>query len=113
MSSETKIDIQRVLILIVAVVLLAWGGIGELTSDRLGQSVSNAALLRVGFVLFACWVAYPVVRRPAAWLPPGATAIGVILIGATFFNPKLLIVLIPLFGSLLAFGAFIRFFRSS
>lgn len=113
MSDENNSKFQRMLLLIVAIGLLLWGGIGELTSDRLGQSVSNAALLRVGFVLLACWVALPVMRRPAAWLPPGATAVVVVLIGATVFQPKLLIILIPLFSSLLAFGAFIRFFRRS
>ncbi|MEZ6089223.1 MAG: hypothetical protein R3C05_14570 [Pirellulaceae bacterium] len=112
MGSNDTPEIQRLLLLIVAVGLLGWGAIGEATSDRIGQSVGNAAVLRVGFVLLACWVAYPVMRRPAAWLPPGATAAGLILIGATVFNPKLLIVLIPMFGSLLAFGALIRFFRS-
>ncbi|QDV67603.1 hypothetical protein Poly24_13040 [Rosistilla carotiformis] len=113
MSDETSSKLQRNLLLVAAVSLLLWGGFREAFSDRLGQSVSNAALLRVGFVLLACWVALPVIRRPAAWLPPGATAVVVILIGAAVFQPKLLLVLIPLFSSLLALGAFIRFFRSS
>ena len=113
MTSESKFDIQRAVILVLAVGLLIWGAIGEIKSDQIGKSVSNAAILRVGFVLFACWIAYPIVRRPMAWLPPGATAFAVIFIGATVFNPKLLIVLIPLFSALLAFGAFVRFFRSS
>ena len=113
MASEQKFDIQRAVILVFAVGLLTWGAAGEISSDQIGKSVFNAALLRVGFVLLACWIAYPIIRRPASWLPPGATAVGVILIGATVFNPKLLIVLIPLFSALLGFGAFVRFFRSS
>ena len=49
-------SIQRYLILIIAIILLGWGSFGELTSQRIGTSVSNAALLRVGFVMLACWI---------------------------------------------------------
>ena len=111
MKNDNDAAIQRVMMLVIAILLLLAGGIGEFRAQRFGTSPFNAALLRVGFVLLACWIAYPVLRRPAAWLPAGATTVGVLLIGAVVFQPKLLVVLIPMFGTLLGVGALVRSFR--
>ncbi len=102
---------KRTALLVMAIGLLGWGAIGEATADRLGQSVSNAAVIRVGMILLAVWIAFPLLSRPATWLPPGSMAVALILIGATVTQPKLLIVLIPLFSALLGVGAAIRYFR--
>ena len=111
MVDEAESKLRRWLILIIAIILLLVGGVGEIRSERLATSFSNMAFLRVGLLLLACWIAYPMLRKPVAWLPPGAVAVGVILLGAVAASPRLLPFLIPVFGALLALGAFVRYLR--
>jgi hypothetical protein len=59
----------------------------------------------------ALWLAWPSLRRPAKWLPPGLLAIVLVAVGACAVQPRLVFVLVPLVGGLITFAGFIRFFR--
>jgi len=70
-----------------------------------------ASLIRLSLVLGALWLAWPSIRRPAQWLPPGIATIVLVAIGACAVQPRLAFALIPLAGSLIAFAGFARYFR--
>ncbi len=70
-----------------------------------------ASLIRISLILAAAWLAWPSLKRPASWLPPGIAAITLIAIGACAVQPKLAIALVPIVGGLITFAGFLRFFR--
>ena len=109
-ESETNSpDIRRIAVLILAVGLLIACGV---LSWRYGQAnVAAAATGRIGLVLGALWLAWPSLRRPAQWLPPGLAVMSVLALVVLAARPRLIIVVIPALGTLLALGTIIRLMK--
>jgi len=76
-----------------------------------GSGFGGASLIRLSLVLGALWWAWPSIRRPARWLPPGIATVVLVAIGACAVQPRLAFALVPLAGSLIAFAGFARYFR--
>lgn len=104
-----RIDIRRLLVLIMSLGLLTTSG---LLTWRFGQAGSTefaaAAAGRIGLVLGAMWLAWPSLRRPAQWLPPGIAVAGVLALVVLAAQPRLIVVAIPALVGLLALATVIR-----
>jgi hypothetical protein len=74
-------------------------------------AVAPVGLVRLTLVMGALWLAWPTVRKPAMWFPPGILAIALIGLGICVLQPRLALALVPAIGGLIAFTAFLRFFR--
>lgn len=102
-------DYRRTLLLVIAIGLLL---VCAIVSWRFEQSGSarliTAATGRIGLLLGALWLAWPSLRRPAQWLPPGVAVLGVLTLIVLAAQPRLFVVVIPAFGGLLALATFIR-----
>ena len=102
-------DVRRHLILALAIGL---GVASGMLSWKYGQAGSAkfaaAACGRIALTMAALWLAWPSLRRPAQWLPPGMAVAGVILLAVLAAQPRLVIVAIPAFGLLLALATVIR-----
>lgn len=97
------------LVLIIAIGLLATCAVVTWKYGSQGSAKFVAAATgRVGLVMGALWLAWPSLRRPASWLPPGFAVIGVVALGVLAAQPRLIIVAIPALGTLLALATFIR-----
>jgi len=92
-----------------AVIKVFWGE-GNQAVGSIGK-VAPIGLARLAMVMAALWIAWPVVRKPAMWLPPGALVLGLIALGACVVQPRLAIALVPAASALIAFAAILRFFR--
>lgn len=79
-------------------------------SGSIGK-VAPIGLARLAMVMAALWIAWPAVRKPALWLPPGALMLGLIALGACVVQPRLAIALVPAASAVIAFAAILRFFR--
>jgi len=75
--------------------------------------VAPIGLARLTMVMAALWMAWPAVRKPAMWLPPGALVLGLVALGACVVQPRLAIALVPAASALIAFSAILRFFRGT
>lgn len=71
----------------------------------------SAATGRIGLILGALWLAWPTLRRPASWLPPGFAMLGVLVMGIVATQPKTVFVIAPLFAGLLTLASILRAFR--
>ncbi len=112
-APESKpVDPRRSIVLVLAVGLLMICG---WVTWRYGQAGSAkfvaAATGRIGLVMAALWLAWPSLRRPAQWLPPGFAIIGVVTLAVLAAQPRLIIVAIPAFGGLLALATIVRSLR--
>ena len=87
--------------------LLAAGGALWLSGD---DSIWHM-LIRPAFAFGCLWLAWPTVRRPASWLPPGVAAVSLIAIGAVAARPRLLVVVLPMAGVVGTLAAVIRLVR--
>lgn len=116
-SSQAKTtppsDLRRLLVLALALILLIGGGLGKWYEGADSIPFASAAMIRIGLVLGALWLAWPSLRRPARWLPPGAAVIGVIALAVVAAQPRLIIVAIPAVGALISLAAMARAFRRS
>ena len=70
-----------------------------------------AACGRISIVLFALWLAWPSLKKPARWLPAGAPVIGVVALIVIAAQPRLIIPAIPVVGGLITLSAVVRAFR--
>lgn len=117
-SPQQHPDPMRGMILVLTVFFavaagaIRWGVAYWGTSNSLWL-VSSIGMTRLALVLGALWIAWPTIRRPAMWLPPGLAAVGLIALGACVVQPRLAIAIVPLLGGLIALAGFVRFFRSS
>ncbi len=97
------------MVLVLAIGLLLVSGI---VTWRYGQAGSSrfvaAATGRIGLVMAALWLAWPSLRRPARWLPPGFAIMGVVILAILAAQPRLIVVAVPAFGALLALATLIR-----
>lgn len=109
-------DPMRVTILVFIVLLaggalaIRWGMHHWQLSNSL-WSVTAEGMIRFALALATLWIAWPTVRRPAMWFPPGIIAVALIALAACALQPRLAIALVPAMGTLLAFAGFVRFFR--
>ena len=108
---EEPTDIRRHLVLALAVALL----LGSLITWSLGAggagNFATAAMGRIGLLMGALWIAWPSLRRPARWLPPGMAVAGVITLAVLAAQPRLVLVAIPAFATLLTLAAVVRTFK--
>lgn len=66
---------------------------------------------RIGLVMAALCLAWPSLRRPASWLPPGIAVLCLIGLVAIAANRSLAIIAIPAIVALTVLGTFVRTFR--
>ena len=102
-------DYRRGLVLFLAIALLLASGIITWKFGQAGSSKFVAASTgRIGLVMAALWLAWPSLRRPASWLPPGFAVLGVVVLAILAAQPRLIVVAIPAFGVLLALATVVR-----
>ena len=102
-------DYRRNLLLVLAIGLLLITGFVTWRYEQSGSArLVAAASGRIGLVMGALWLAWPSLRRPAKWLPPGVAVLGVVILAVLAAQPRLIIVAVPVFGGLLALATFIR-----
>jgi hypothetical protein len=102
-------DYRRIMVLIIAIVLLLISGVVTWGYGPDGSAKFLAASSgRIGLVMGALWLAWPSLRRPAQWLPPGFAILGVLALVVLAANPRLVVVAIPALGALLALATVIR-----
>lgn len=104
---ESTTDWRRILLAVLTLCLLIAGGALWFSGDdKLWHMLMRPALA------FGClWLAWPMVRRPVHWLPPGVAAAVLLGIGAVAARPRLLVVVLPMAGVLGALAAVIRVVR--
>ncbi len=100
-------------LLSIAAVGLATDRLAGLFGDVSTAEFFSAICLRIGLVLAALCLAWESLKRPASWLPPGLAVAGVVGIAVVAAQPRLLVVLLPAAGVLLALGGIIRMLRRS
>lgn len=91
-----------VILLVISVLTTFWptaGGSGRFAASAFG---------RIGLVMIALWLAWPSLRKPAAWLPPGVAVMGVVALAVLAAQPRLIVVAIPALGTLLAIATIVR-----
>ncbi|WP_235033228.1 hypothetical protein [Rubripirellula obstinata] len=106
-------QMRRRLVLVISVVLLivsafvSWQ-FGNDSTARFAASASG----RIGLVMAALWLAWPSLKRPAAWLPPGIAVGLVVALAVVAAQPRLIIVAVPAIGILFTLASVVRSFRS-
>ncbi len=111
-SNPPAKDHRRTIVLVLAIVLLttyvfsSWSNLGGASGE-----FTRAASGRIGLLLIALWLAWPSLRRPASWLPPGMAVAGVITLAVLAAQPKLIIAAVPAFLTLLTVAGFVRAFK--
>ena len=68
---------------------------------------------RVGLFLGALWLAWPSLRRPAQWVPPGIAMlclVGLVILAA---QPKLRVFILPAIGAAIMAGVIIKAIRAT
>lgn len=106
-------DIRRLAALALSIVMLTtalatWWFYGQQSGTT---KFVAAACGRIGLVLFALWLAWPQLKRPAKWLPASAPVIGIVALIVIAAQPRLLIPAIPIVGALITLSAFVKAFR--
>lgn len=95
--------------LMAAVIKTFWGDDHQAPGSI--AKVAPIGLARLAMVMAALWIAWPAVRKPALWLPPGALVLGLVALGVCVVQPRLAIALVPAASALIAFSAILRYFR--
>lgn len=106
-------DLRRILVLALSLVLLVAGGLGRWFEGESSVPFAADASIRIGLILGALWLAWPSLRRPASWLPPGAAVLGVIALAVVAARPRLIVVALPAVGLLISMAAIVRAVRRS
>lgn len=108
-SQEHPRDYRRTLLLVLAIGLLLVCGFVSWQFEPSGSArLISAATGRIGLLLGALWLAWPSLRRPSQWLPPGVAVLGVVVLAVLAAQPRLVVVVIPVFCGLLALATVIR-----
>ena len=108
---EPPKDYRRTLVCVMSVALLAGYGYGLSIDEDSGFKLASQMMGRIGLLLGALWLAWPSLRRPAQWLPPGMALACVLTLVALAAQPKLIVVAIPAVGALIALSAVVRSIR--
>lgn len=104
--------LRRRLVLIIAIVLLSVSaGVSWWFGDDSTARFAASGTGRIGLVMAALWLAWPSLRRPAAWLPPGIAVGVVIALAVVAFQPRLIVVVVPAVGLLFTLAAAVRAMR--
>ena len=105
-------DYRRSLVLVLSIALLSISGWVLWNYENTGtvKFVASASG-RIGLVLAALWLAWPTLKRPASWLPPGFAVLGVLLLAILAAQPRTVVVMVPAFAALLALASFVRAMR--
>tara|TARA_R110002049_G_scaffold2750_2_gene21762 strand:- start:642038 stop:642424 length:387 start_codon:yes stop_codon:yes gene_type:complete len=110
MANEVH-DPRRTLVLLLAAALLAGSAAAWWFGEKGAATFAAAAMGRIGLVMGALWLAWPSLRRPARWLPPGVAVLGVVALGVLAASPRLVVVVVPALSVLIALAAVVRGFR--
>lgn len=103
------IDVRRTMIGVIAIALLAACGAVTWKFGGDGSSrIVSASTGRIGLMMAALWLAWPSLKRPARWLPPGIAMAGVIGLAVVAARPTLILVVLPAIGTIAAITVFIR-----
>ena len=110
--ADAESRLRRRLVLLISIVLLSIsaGVSWKFGDDSTARSAASGSG-RVGLVMAALWLAWPSLRRPAAWLPPSIAVGGVIALAVVAFQPRLIVVVIPATGVLFTLAAAVRAIR--
>jgi hypothetical protein len=105
------LDYRRAIVGGASALLLIVGGYLKYS----GQSTEflNGPLGRIGIFLAVVFIAWPSLRRPMSWLPPGIA--GIILIGMMVLaaRPRLVAVVLPAIAILTTAGFVVRIFKKA
>lgn len=95
--------------LMAIVIRAVWGEAGENAGSIV--KVAPIGLARLALVMGTLWIAWPVIRKPALWLPPGALLVGLLALGVCVVQPRLAIALVPAASAVIGLAAILRLFR--
>ena len=111
-GKKSEVDVRRVLVGVIALCLIGVWAIATFGLEQSGGS-SFAAMAsgRIGLVMSALWFAWPSLRRPANWLPPGIAVLCVVALAVIAAQPRLVIVAVPALGVLLLLATVVRAFK--
>lgn len=108
-NPSEPVDVRRILIGVIAILLLLVCGV---VTWKFGDDGSVrfvvAATGRVGLMMAALWLAWPSLKRPARWLPPGIAMAGVVGLAVVAARPSLVLVVLPAIGTIAAITVFVR-----
>lgn len=111
-NATSQVDYRRATVLILSVVLLTVCGWVMWRHEPTGTTKMVAAASgRIGLLLAALWLAWPTLRKPASWLPPGFAMLGVLVLGILAAQPRSVFVLAPAFAVLLTLASIVRAMR--
>ena len=112
MGSGDHKDVRRIAVGVIAIALLIICASIKLSGDQSASaSLAASASGRIGLVLAALWLAWPSLKRPASWLPPGIAVLCVIALAAIAAQPRLVVVAVPAVAALIALSTFVRAIR--
>lgn len=104
-----SVDVRRAMTGVIAIGLLCVCGVVTWKFGDDGPArVVSAATGRIGLMMAALWLAWPSLKRPARWLPPGIAMAGVIGLAVVAARPTLILVVLPAIGTIAAITVFIR-----
>lgn len=108
----TTTDHRRTLVLLLSLSLLTLCGWVLWRYENTGSAKMVASASgRIGLVLGALWLAWPTLKKPARWLPPGFAVLGVLILAILAAQPRLIFVMLPAFGGLLVLASIVRAMR--
>jgi hypothetical protein len=111
-NQPSSTDYRRSLVLVMSVCLLSTSAWVLWRYENTGTvKVIGSATGRIGLVLGALWLAWPTLRKPARWLPPGFAVLGVAILAVLAAQPRLIVVMLPAFGGLLILASIVRAMR--
>ena len=107
-SDSTKIEVNRPLVGVIALLCLITAGVLWQMPDSNDMWV--AGFMRAGLMTGAIWLALPTKNRAAAWANVSPWTLNGVIGGivATAARPRVLLALVPLLISLAIIGKFLR-----
>ena len=106
-------DHRRTLVLVVSIALLIGSFASWMYGSESSTKFATAAMGRIGLVLGALWLAWPSLRRPAQWLPPGIAMACLLALVILAAQPRLIVAVVPAVGALIALSMVVKAMRES
>ncbi|QDT02987.1 hypothetical protein K227x_13660 [Rubripirellula lacrimiformis] len=108
-TDKSPTDPRRTMLLVISIGLLVACAVVTWKFGSEGSArFLSAATGRVGLLMGALWLAWPSLKKPARWLPPGIAMAGVIGLAVMAVRPQLILVVVPAIGTIAALTVFIR-----